>query len=94
MREVKIQLYLDHPNIVKLYGLFHDRENVYLVMEYCSGNHLYKKIKQTKQFSEDEIFGILSNVYEGVAYIHCNGVIHRDIKPENIVIEHVSFDLA
>lgn len=86
MREVKIQLYLNHPNIVKLYGLFQDYENVYLIMEYCSGNHLYNVIKQRKQFAEQEILGILNNVFEAVAYIHSNGVIHRDIKPENIVI--------
>lgn len=52
MREVKIQLYLNHPNVVKLYGIFHDYENVYLVMEYCSGSHLYNVIKQRKQFTE------------------------------------------
>ena len=31
-REVKIQMFLQHPNIVKLYGYFHDAENVYLIM--------------------------------------------------------------
>jgi serine/threonine protein kinase len=43
-------MYLNHPNIVKLYGFFHDQENVYLIMEYCSGSHLFKMIRQKKQF--------------------------------------------
>ena len=74
-------MYLSHPNIVKLYGFFHDSENIYLIMEYCSGNHLFKMIRQRKQFEEEEIVSILSNVFEAVSYIHCHGVIHRDLKP-------------
>ena len=46
MREVKIQMYLNHPNIVKLYGFFCDEENIYLIMEYCSEGHLFKFIRQ------------------------------------------------
>ncbi len=55
-------------------------------MEYCSGNHLFKMIRQKKQFGEEEIISILANIFEAVSYIHCHGVIHRDLKPENIVI--------
>lgn len=33
--EIKLQMFLDHPNIVKLYGfLIADIEYIYLVMEY------------------------------------------------------------
>ena len=32
LREIKIQFYLNHPNIVKLYGFFHDEESIYLIM--------------------------------------------------------------
>lgn len=45
-------MYLDHPNIVKLYGFFHDKENLYLVMECCLSGHLLKLIKQRKIFEE------------------------------------------
>lgn len=93
MREVKIQMYLSHPNIVKLYGYFHDKEKIYLIMEYCSGNHLFKLIRQKKQFEEKEIIQILGNIFEAVSFIHCHGVIHRDLKPENIVIENVRLEL-
>lgn len=89
MREVKIQLYLNHPNIVKLYGLFHDVQHVYLVMEYCSGGHLFGLMRERRQFEEGQVMRVLGNLFEAVAYIHSNGVIHRDLKPENIVIEHV-----
>lgn len=30
--ETKLQCYFNHPNIVKLYGVFDDKENVYLLI--------------------------------------------------------------
>jgi serine/threonine protein kinase len=32
IREIKIQLFLDHPNIIKIYGLFSDEHNFYILM--------------------------------------------------------------
>lgn len=31
-QEIKIQLYLDHPNVLKMYGFFDDFENIYLII--------------------------------------------------------------
>lgn len=50
IREIKIQTYLNHPNIVKLYGFFEDKVNIYLIMECCLSGHLLKLIKQRKIF--------------------------------------------
>lgn len=33
-REVEIQMSLNHPNLTKSYGYFHDEKRVYLLMEY------------------------------------------------------------
>ena len=30
--EMKMQLYLNHPNILKLYGYFDDAESIYLIL--------------------------------------------------------------
>ena len=83
-------MYLNHPNIVKLYGFFHDKDNLYLIMECCLSGHLLKLIKQRKIFEENEILEIITNVYEAVSFLHCHGIIHRDLKPENIVIQNVT----
>lgn len=34
IQELKIQTFIDHPNIVKLYGYFCTKENFYLILEY------------------------------------------------------------
>jgi serine/threonine protein kinase len=42
--EIKLQMYMNHPNILKLYGSFDDSKNIYLVLEYCS-NCLFKDFR-------------------------------------------------
>ena len=42
--EVNILSNLDHPNIVKYFGVFEDDWYVHIVMEYLKGNDLYKII--------------------------------------------------
>jgi aurora kinase len=52
IQELKIQSYLDHPNIVKLYGYFAEKENFYLVMEYMEEGSLFSFIKKSKKLTE------------------------------------------
>ena len=40
-RELEIQWRLNHPNIVRLYGYFYDKECIYVVLEYCPHGNLY-----------------------------------------------------
>lgn len=34
-REIEIQSHLRHPNILRMYGYFHDEHRVYLILEYA-----------------------------------------------------------
>lgn len=43
---------LDHPHIVKLYELYEDQKNYYLVTEYCTGGELFDRIKTLNFFTE------------------------------------------
>jgi calcium-dependent protein kinase len=43
---------LDHPHIVKLYELYQDETNYYLITEYLSGGELFERIKKMNFFSE------------------------------------------
>lgn len=50
--EIKIQMFLDHPNILRLYHFFDDREYIYLVMEYMEEGSLFNFIqKRTEKIS-------------------------------------------
>lgn len=33
IEEIKLQMYCNHPNILKMYGCFNDSKNIYLLLE-------------------------------------------------------------
>jgi len=53
-REIEIQTHLRHPNIVRMFGYFHDDTRVYLILEYASNGELYKLLLEqpNKHFDE------------------------------------------
>lgn len=51
INEIKIQMYLDHPNIVKLYGFFDDATHFFIIMEYMEGGSLFALIKKKKKLT-------------------------------------------
>lgn len=46
VREIKIQSFLRHRNIVNLYGYFSDSECFYILQELCIDGHLFSKLKE------------------------------------------------
>lgn len=53
-REMEIQTDLRHPNILRLYGWFHDADRVFLILEYAHGGELYQKLKKQGHFTENQ----------------------------------------
>ena len=47
-REVEIHCRLHHPNIIRLYGYFHDKKSVYLVLDLVQKGTLYEYVKAKK----------------------------------------------
>lgn len=86
-REVEISKMLDHPNIVKFLETYIDNDNIYIVMEYCTGGSLilYK-------YNEAEVLKIMKKLLYAIKYIHSRNIIHRDLKPDNILYENRADD--
>lgn len=89
-REIEIQTHLRHPNILRMYGYFHDESRIYLILEYAPGDTLYKMLqKQTnKSIEEKRSAGFIKSLISALMYLHERNVIHRDIKPENLLLGH------
>ncbi|MCP9263160.1 Aurora kinase A [Dirofilaria immitis] len=49
-REIEIQYHLRHPNILRLYGYFHDEDRVYLVLEFAPKGNLFQHLQVMKTF--------------------------------------------
>ncbi|KAI8329164.1 kinase-like domain-containing protein [Choanephora cucurbitarum] len=94
-REIEIQGHLNHPAITRLYGYFHDQEQIYLVLEYAGDKDLYSCLETHGVFTETEVANSMIEIANGLAYMHQLGVFHRDIKLENILInDHGTLKIA
>ncbi|KAI6785785.1 Serine/threonine-protein kinase-like protein [Emericellopsis cladophorae] len=85
-REIEIQSNLRHPNILKLYGHFHDSKRIFLILEYAAKGELYKHLRKEHRFPEWKGAQYISQMASALHYLHRKHVIHRDIKPENILV--------
>ena len=87
IKEIKIQYCLDHPNILPLYGFFHDEKHIYLIMEYAEHGQLFDWLKKQPEgrTTEKRASGIIRQILEAFAYMQEKKVIHRDLKLENVL---------
>lgn len=86
LREYELLCLLDHPNIVKTFGIFlsNSKHSPSILLEFCHSN-LEQAIK-TKFFSGVQIVLAVYQIAEGMRYVHSQKVVHRDLKPTNILI--------
>ncbi|KAK1141709.1 spindle assembly checkpoint kinase [Aspergillus melleus] len=85
-REIEIQSNLRHPNTLQLYGHFHDRKRIILILEYAGKGELYKHLQKEGRFPEWKAAQYIAQMATALRYLHRKHVIHRDIKPENILV--------
>jgi serine/threonine protein kinase len=74
------------PFVVKLWWSFHDRENLFLVMDFHPGGDLATQLARWGRLGRDRARFYAAEIVEGVEGLHANGVIYRDLKPENVLI--------
>ncbi len=78
---------LNHTNILKAEH-FDSWGNIpYLVMKFCDGGSLDKKIGK---MTTEELTDAVVQITNGLKYLHQNGIVHQDIKPANILIDNTS----
>ena len=63
------------------------KEVLYIQMELCENNTLRDAIDKGQLKEEKLKWKLISQILEGVEYIHDNRYIHRDLKPGNIFLD-------
>ena len=85
-REAQVLSEFDHPNVVKVIGLFDANDTAYFVMEYIDGQSLQRLLKERRTpFAEADIQRDLLPILNGLQAVHDKGFLHLDIKPDNIL---------
>eukprot|EP00178_Gracilaria_changii_P020129 TRINITY_DN5845_c0_g1_i1.p1 TRINITY_DN5845_c0_g1~~TRINITY_DN5845_c0_g1_i1.p1 ORF type:complete len:792 (-),score=97.36 TRINITY_DN5845_c0_g1_i1:1433-3808(-) len=83
-----------HANIVELYEVCEDEENVYLVMELLQGGELFVRIAERGQYTERDAANLVVSMLASLAFCHRHNLTHRDVKPENFVFTEPNGDDA
>jgi serine/threonine protein kinase len=85
-KEIHIMQAIKHPRCIALYEVIEDSAAVHLVEELASGGELFDRIIELGHFSETQAVKLIHQVFDGIQYLHTNGMIHRDLKPENLLM--------
>jgi len=82
MKEINILFQCKgHPNIIEIIEYFKTTNRVIIILEYAKYQDLYKR-KDKLQYSKE----VITQICNGLEYIHSKGLVHSDIKPENILV--------
>lgn len=88
-KEVETAAKLRHPNVARYKECYtftdFGGETDIAVMSYYKDGSLDKLMK-AKTLTYEQCVDILTQILEGIAYLHNNDLIHRDLKPQNILI--------
>jgi serine/threonine protein kinase len=72
---------MSDPNLIELYAVFSDKENIYLIQELGIDGQLYELMRKKFKFSEESTALVSREILKGIKYMHSKHIIHRDIKP-------------
>ncbi|XP_069388796.1 serine/threonine-protein kinase Nek5 isoform X2 [Paralichthys olivaceus] len=89
-KEVTLLSKMRHPNIVSFSASFEERGSLYIVMEYCDGGDMMKKINMQRgvPFTEEQIISWFVQISLGLKHIHDRKILHRDVKTQNIFLSN------
>ncbi|CAG0920999.1 unnamed protein product, partial [Notodromas monacha] len=87
-KEVEMQGYFDHPNILKLLGFFSDEARIYIVFEYCEHGTLeqYQRTQPGCRLEEPLAAKLTLDVTSALLYLHDFNLMLRDLRPQSILI--------
>ena len=76
---------VSHPNIATVFEFGSQDGTDFLAMELIPGQSLSERVKEGP-LSQQEVIRLATQLAEGLAAAHEQGVIHRDLKPANLFI--------
>ncbi|KAK6461550.1 hypothetical protein DFJ63DRAFT_297724 [Scheffersomyces coipomensis] len=86
-REIIIMKLISHPNIMGLYDVWENKNDLYLILEYIEGGELFDYLIKRGRLQEFEAINYFKQIINGIGYLHQFNICHRDLKPENLLLD-------
>ncbi|XP_029354887.1 serine/threonine-protein kinase ULK3 isoform X3 [Echeneis naucrates] len=94
LTEIEILKTVRHPHIVHLKDFQWDAENIYLIMEWCSGGDLSRFIRSRRILPEKVAQRFLQQIACALQFLNERNISHLDLKPQNILLSGSDLKLA
>lgn len=86
-QEVQILSQLNHPHVIRIYDHFSEKNNFFIVLEFCMGGSLSDVIKKHKALTIDKFAIYGKQVVTALALCHARGIAHHDLKLANVLLD-------
>mmetsp|Transcript_12206 Transcript_12206/g.18439 ORF Transcript_12206/g.18439 Transcript_12206/m.18439 type:complete len:1492 (+) Transcript_12206:184-4659(+) len=87
VNEVQIMHRLESPHTVKFHDWYETKNNLWLILEYCTAGDLESLLKQDHHLPEASVRMFALDIITGLRYLHTLGYVHCDLRPKNILID-------
>ena len=81
VHEFRVLSRLSHPNLVRVYDFVDGADGCFYTCEFLEGEDLFQA---TRALDLEELYEVVRQVLEALAFVHDRGLVHYDVKPENV----------
>eukprot|EP01117_Protostelium_nocturnum_P008853 TRINITY_DN3173_c1_g2_i1.p1 TRINITY_DN3173_c1_g2~~TRINITY_DN3173_c1_g2_i1.p1 ORF type:complete len:1688 (-),score=589.29 TRINITY_DN3173_c1_g2_i1:9-5072(-) len=88
--EITLLYKLNHPNIVRLLGLFEHEAQTFMVVEYAENGSLDSFLRspyRVDELNDHRLINMTFDIVKGMMYLQKKGVIHRDLSARNLLVD-------
>ncbi|MCA9694098.1 MAG: serine/threonine protein kinase [Myxococcales bacterium] len=84
-REAQAMAQLSHPNVVRVYDVGIEGDEVFVAMDLVEGQDLRHWVRRERP-GWQALVDVFVEAGRGLAAAHAVGIVHRDFKPDNVLI--------
>ncbi|XP_062972873.1 striated muscle preferentially expressed protein kinase isoform X2 [Elgaria multicarinata webbii] len=86
LQEYEILKGLHHEHIMALHEAYITPRYLVLIAEHCTGKEILYHFVDRFRYSEDDVVGYVTQILQGLEYLHGRRIIHLDLKPDNVIV--------